>query len=115
MIHSESGVAERGCVFRTNLPNRGEGTWVMTRQDASLGEVEFVVHYAQRFIEVLTIRLTEPSVGATELHWQRAYTALGKDGERFLEHDLDKMIQSWASKTEAALKHFLHAGKKLIN
>jgi hypothetical protein len=43
VIYSESGIAELGCVFLTDLPGRGTETWVVTRF-----EPEFVIEFAAR-------------------------------------------------------------------
>ena len=35
MVYSESGVAEVGCVFLTELPGRGVETWIVSRYEPS--------------------------------------------------------------------------------
>jgi hypothetical protein len=41
MVHSDSGVAEEGCVFRTRVPGRPETIWTVTRHDPVERVVEF--------------------------------------------------------------------------
>ena len=41
LVHSRSGVAEPGCVFRTSHPGHPVTTWVITTHDPQAGVVEF--------------------------------------------------------------------------
>jgi hypothetical protein len=41
MLHSRSGYAEEGCVFRTAPPGDPETIWMITRHDRDAGVVEF--------------------------------------------------------------------------
>lgn len=81
MIHSESGVAEAGAVFRTHI-RTGE-TWVTTRYDppAAVGYTVF----AGPAVLMLDLRLEPDGDGATMLHWRRTYTPTSRLGNRVVQ------------------------------
>jgi hypothetical protein len=42
IVHSDSGFARNGCVFRTRRPGQPETIWAITRHDATQKVVEFL-------------------------------------------------------------------------
>ena len=56
MLHSESGLAELGCVFKTNRAPENEAFWIMTRCD-SPREAEYVRFVTGKMFVVLRFQL----------------------------------------------------------
>ena len=65
LLHSESGVAEQDCVFRTDFPGAGPMTWVVTRYQPAK-HIEFCCFVAEHFVMRLKLTLV-PESGGTRL------------------------------------------------
>lgn len=83
LLYTASGVAELGCVFRTDSrTGSGTMTWVVSRYEPPR-RIEFTSFASDPLLMRLTVTL-EPVAGATELHWRREYTALSPAIEQWL-------------------------------
>lgn len=114
MIHSESGVAEDGCVFSTETAVSPETIWTVTKHDRVAGEIEFVRVTAEILATRLRIRL-EPAPGnATSVHIRYTHTPIGPAGVDFIEkhHSPEAFAQSM-SWWEKSMNHYLETGKLL--
>jgi len=112
LLHSESGLAEDGAIFRTNLLGMEE-IWVCTRYEPNR-----VIHYtrmAQGLCTKLEISLTDHLDGTTGVRWSLTLSALEEEmnpgvewtraepgRRRILEHLLDE------------LDHYLRTGEPLL-
>jgi hypothetical protein len=105
VVHSGSGVAERGCVFTT-----GDLVWVVHAHEPPR-HVGFTIVAAGRFAELLTIDVAATATGSA-LCWRRAITALGSDGAA----DVERRLAGWPDShayLERALGHHLATGGRL--
>lgn len=68
ILHSESGVAELGCVFRTRDEDGRERIWTISRHDPEAGILQFVQFLADLCVIRLDIAL-EDLPGACLAHW----------------------------------------------
>jgi len=93
MIHSESGVAEDGCVFQTNFPQDGKMTWVVSVYEPP-ARIEFTCVVPEIVVMRLKLRVAPMDERQTILHWRREYLSLSEAGDRHLRDN----------KTEAAHK-----------
>lgn len=110
MVHSRSGVAERGCVFTTPGHGGPERVWVVTRHEAPRA-VQFIVLTPDSHLTQLEIAL-EPDPEGTRALWVYTLTALepGKEADhRAYMADTPGRILD----LEARLAHFLRTGNCL--
>lgn len=113
LVHSQSGIAERGCVFTTPGENGTETVWLCTEY---LPE-QFAVSYAWvrpgHMTALLTIRLQPFEDEKTRARIRYAYTALSEAGQK----ELQTMDRAWFEQKmkfwEGAINHYLRTGKCL--
>jgi hypothetical protein len=106
MVISESGVAERDCVFTTpeETPSgRREATWVITEHDPVAGRVEMLKLTPGYLLTRLWIHV-RPREGGSLAEVTYRYTALGPEGEQYV-----------ASRTEAAYADFMRTWENALN
>jgi hypothetical protein len=114
MIHSVSGIAEEGCVFRTRSADGTETIWMITRHDRVQKVVEFVRVTTGLSATRLTIAV-EPAAGKTSLvHIRYTHTPISRDGAAFLdtgysEEAFRKSVTWW----EDSMNHWLKTGNLL--
>ena len=105
VVHSVSGVAERGCVFTTS-----DLIWVIHDYQPPR-RIGFTIVCADRFAELLSIEVTATATGSA-LVWRREVTTLGAAGEAAVERRLAGWPDSHAY-IERALGHHLVTGGRL--
>jgi uncharacterized protein YndB with AHSA1/START domain len=111
LLHSASGVAEEDCVFRTDFPDAGPMTWVVSRY-APPARIEFTCFVPDGLVHRLKIALTAVD-GATRLDWTNRWLAVGPRGDAWIaartaEADAKKM-----DNLRRLLTHYLDTGKML--
>lgn len=111
MLHSDSGIAEKNCVFRTRFPGEpSDDVWVISRYEPDI-RIEFVRVNALRVIS-LAITLTDNGDGTTRAVNDQLIVGLTEEGNR----SLDGMADSFSFEMrmgEAMLNHYLSTGKQL--
>lgn len=84
LMHSVSGVAEKDCVFVTELPGRGTETWICTRY-----EPPHAIEYARwsdiGMVTRLTITLAPDGPATTRMQWTTTRTSLSLAGDELLD------------------------------
>jgi hypothetical protein len=109
-IASQSGLAERGCIFATS--GTPDAIWVVTTHDSASGLVEMVKITPGITACVLTIKLSESPVG-TDAVVTYEHTSLGPEGDAFVDsftqEHYDGLMREW----ESQLNHFLDTGEML--
>ena len=111
LLHSASGVAEADCVFRTDFPDIGPMTWVVSRYEPP-ARIEFTCFVPGASVHRLTIALTAVE-GGTRLDWSTRWLAVGPAG--------DAWIAAWSAEADAKrmdnlrrlLTHYLTTGTML--
>lgn len=110
LVYTESGIAERGCIFQTEKPGEGLDTWVVSHYEPPR-RISFVRVDASRVV-LYDIELRSVDDG-TELRWRQEITALDQDGDRRVREmkadDFAAMIES----LEAMAEHYLRTGEML--
>ena len=112
MIHSASGVAEAGAVFRTAFPQDGPpDVWVISRYEPPR-VIEFVRVNALRTIHY-AIHLESEAAGHSRWRWTQTLTGLNAEGNALIAAvdaaDFAQKIDAIASR----LAHFLATGTML--
>lgn len=106
LVYTESGLAERDCVFQTERDGDGGiDTWVICRHEPD-HLVEFVRINHLRAIRY-EIRLSSISEGSTTLVWSQIITALSDEGDQHVARMREEDFVQGIAKMEALLKNYL--------
>jgi hypothetical protein len=112
MIHSDSGLAEPDCVFKTSFPSDGpEDTWVVARYESPQA-IEFVRTNPLRVMRY-TIALRLRDRGHTEAVWTQVVTGLNDEGDRLVASMNDEAFTERMGMLERMLNHYLATGRML--
>lgn len=115
-VYLKSGHAEDGGVFVTNFPGRGPGTWVISRYEPPTA-IGFVIFYPDRLVERLDVTLAAGraggSQGGTHIRWDRTYTGLSEEGNRFLAELTGAPLEARMQRQLRLLEHFCATGQML--
>lgn len=111
MLHSDSGIAGKNCVFRTCFPGEpSDDVWVISHYQPNTG-IEFVRVNTLRTM-CLSITLTDNGDGTTRAVNEQLLVGLNEQGNRLL----DKMAEGFSFEMrmgEAMLNHYLATGDRL--
>ena len=112
LLHTDSGIAEKGCVFRTDSPSgSGRMTWVVSRYEPTQ-HIEFACVATDGLVQRLLIAVAPREVG-TRVSWTREYTATGPEGEAWLGALREEDVRARTRKLFDRLAHYLRTGTKL--
>lgn len=114
MTHSDSGVAEDGCVFRTRTPGRPETVWMIVRHDPEQRVVEFARVTTGLVATRLTIGVEAGGDASSLVRISYSFTPLGGEGVAFVRetHSEDAFRRDMAW-WEASMNHWLRSGEIL--
>ncbi len=111
MLHSDSGIAEKNCVFRTRFSGEpSDDVWVVNHYEPNT-RIEFVRVNALRTM-CLSIKLTDNGDSTTSAVNEQLLVGLTEQGNQ----SLDSMAESFSFEMrmgEAMLNHYLTTGKRL--
>jgi len=114
MIHSDSGLAEEGCVFRTRPPGGAETVWMITRHDPAEGIVEFVRVTAGLLATRLRMSVEPATAASSRVHITYTFTPLGVSGVAFLrETHSEEAFRRDMTWWEDSMNHWLRSGETL--
>lgn len=111
LLHSASGVAEEDCVFRTDFPDVGVMTWVVSRYEPPT-RIEFTCFAPDIGIHRLKIALTAEASG-TRLDWTRRWLATSPRGEAWISEWSDAEQSERMDHLRQLLDHYLATGHML--
>jgi hypothetical protein len=109
VLHSVSGVAEPGCVFRTRDHDGRERIWTLTRHDPRAGVVQFAQFIAGLAVLRLDIELEGEGRG-TRARWTYTVAALEPGHAEFFAAYAEAPFQERMRHLERCLAGFLGAG-----
>jgi hypothetical protein len=113
LIHSESGVAELGCVFITPNEDGSETIWQVTEYDPVTFKIAFVWFTPGQLVAQIRIQLAAKSPRETAAHIRYTYTSLSEEGNSLVDHYdrgwFEGKMKSW----EVAINHYLRTGRKI--
>lgn len=112
MIHSESGLAEEGCVFKTNREPENEAYWIMTRCN-SPREAEYVRFVTGKMFVALSFILSRTEYG-TAMETTYTFTGVTEAGNAFVDNVVPQYIELALNHLEASLNHYVNTGEKLM-
>jgi hypothetical protein len=114
MVHSESGLAEEGCVFLTRPPDQVETVWMITRHDATRGVVEFARVTPGLLATRLCILVQAAEGEASTVKVTYHFTPLSEAGVALArEAHSEEAFRSSMAWWEASMNHWLRTGELL--
>ena len=115
-VISDSGVAEQGCVFQTPEDAKertAPATWVVTQYHPETYQVEMLKIIPQHTVMKLEASLRDDPQGGTQANISYEYTALGPQGERFMDGCTEDWYRQFMLGWEKAMNDYLATGKKV--
>lgn len=114
MVHSESGLAEDGCVFRTRVPGRPETVWMITRHDRTQRVVEFFRVTTGLVAARLRIGVEARADGSSSVQITYTFTPLSPAGRAFVkENHSEDAFRNDMAWWEDSMNHWLRSGEIL--
>jgi len=105
-VYSNSGVAERDCIFTTGN-EEPESIWVITEHDPARHALEIIKVSPGVTVGRISIRLSEGDSGGASAKVEYMYTAIGPDGEEFVQGYSQEFFDKFMQFSESALNAFL--------
>jgi ribosome modulation factor len=114
MVHSDSGLAEDGCVFETRGPDRPETVWMITRHDPTARVVEFFRITTGLVATRLCVVVEGADGDSSSVDITYTHTPLSAEGRSFVERTyaedaFRKAMAFW----EDSMNHWLSSGQLL--
>ena len=113
MIYSQSGLAEKDCVFATSHHGKYETIWHITQYDRPNHKIEFLRVTPSENVVRINIDLEEIDTEQTNTKISYQYTSLSEEVNRFIEADLEKSFLKSMDWWEKAINHYLINGEML--
>ncbi|KUO49830.1 MAG: hypothetical protein APF76_00880 [Desulfitibacter sp. BRH_c19] len=115
MIYSESGYAEKGCMFETNN-NYGSYRWIMTKHDSDNFGIQFVKTTKENIVVIIDIDLKEKNERLTYCKIQYTFIAIGEEAsEHMYKENTEEHFNEHMKKWEDSLNYYLKHGEMLID
>ena len=112
-VISDSGVAEKGCVFQTpgdDSHKSDTATWVVTRHEPVELKVEMLKIIPGHTVSCLKVALEPGNNGGTLATISYEYTALGPEGRKFVDECDDEWYEKMMDHWQTAMNHYLATG-----
>ena len=113
LLHSESGLAEEGCVFLSRQEGEKDTIWMITKRDVQSRKIEFVRATPESRIARLTIAVDEKAATVSKVQITYVITALCEEGNQFLETFTAEKFSEAMKFWEKSMNYYLETGKKL--
>jgi len=110
VVFLESGFAEIGGVFTTEVPGGGErrDVWVISRYEPDHA-IDFV-RVSELRAMLYRIRLHRTAEGGTTVGWEQILTGLSEDGNRHVEASSQNDFTAMIGRLEKWMQHYLDTG-----
>jgi hypothetical protein len=112
LVLSNSGVAEKDCIFITR-DNSQESIWIITCFEPDKHKLEMIKVTPGHTVGKLEIQLTPAADNQTAAEIAYTYTALGPEGDHFLNQFTAQWYKTFMHNWERAINHYLSTGTKL--
>lgn len=113
MIHSNSGLIERDCVFTTPHHRNIETVWHVTQYDKLNYKIEFLRVTPNENVVKINIRLERIDGQKTKAIIDYQYTALNEGQNEFINKELKQSFSESMIWWEKAINYYLEHGKML--
>jgi hypothetical protein len=114
LIHTTSGVVEKGCVFLLDYPPELRTVWVTSVHDPANHTLEFVRVSGERLVTIMALRV-EPRGAGSRLHIRYTLVAIDAAGQTIVDHAraTGEPHAEVARGIARKLEHFLTTGRVL--
>ena len=113
MIHSSSGLIEKGCVFTTRMDGNVDTIWYVTDYNMKNYKIVFLRVTPGENVVKIDIQLRTMGTGKTEAEIHYQYTGLNVEQNRYIETDLEQDFYNSMAWWEKSINHYLEYGKML--
>jgi hypothetical protein len=113
IIYSNSGFAEKDCVFSTTSGGQETTIWHITQYDAEQYNIEFVRVTPGANVVKINIFLELRDDGNTDAFIHYQYTGLNEEQNKFIETELEDSFKLSMEWWETAINHYLESGEML--
>jgi len=114
LIHSVSGLAEEGCVFRTHPSGEPETIWLITRHDPARGIVEFARVTEGLVATRLAVQVEPSGPGRSAVRVTYHFVPTSEAGARFIrERHSEESFRRSMGVWERSMNHFVETGALL--
>ena len=110
LVITESGLAERDCVFVTPDGESGEATWVITEHDPLTRRVEMLKVSPGFLVTRLRIDVAPAEEGKSTARVAYRYTAIGPTGRAFVKAQTPERWVEFMRGWQSAMNDFLPGG-----
>jgi hypothetical protein len=113
MAYSKSGAAEMNAIFYTREMHSLRVVWTLITFEPD-SRIEYLLVAGQHSVVRLSLGLSEPAAGKTEIDWQMLFTATSALGRKLLSAAFtEEKFQEMMHARQAELDHFLESGTKI--
>jgi len=109
IIHSDSGLAEKGCVFQTPNENSLPATWIITQHDETAGKIQFAIVTPDSHASTLDVSLEPNGKNNSALTFTYTHVALTDRGQEFVKTFTAELFRTKMATFETALNNQLRA------
>lgn len=114
MIYSESGYAEKGCIFETSNIY-GKYNWIITKHAIETFEIQFVKTMKEKLVVIIDINLEESDKDTTICNIQYTFIALNDDVLDYMHKENSvENFNTHMKKWEDSLNYYLKYGEMLM-
>ena len=114
MIHSNSGIAEEGCVFSTPHHGEAETIWIVTKYNPVDFEIAFARLTPGESVVRISIKLVAFDTNYTNAFIEYEYTSLSAEQSNYLENKVEKDFKDSMLWWEKAINYYLKTGELLL-
>ena len=107
ILYSKSGVAEKGCIFRTPNPGGEPSIWTIRVHDEAAGLIEFVIVTPESRVSTLVVELRDADHGTTDVTFTYTHTAIADPGRAFIAEFTEERFLEKMTGFENSLNEFL--------
>ena len=114
MVYSDSGFAEKGCVFKTQPPGAPETIWMISQHDPQERVVEFVRFTTGLVATRLQIHIQANQDGTSSVHISYTFTPISDEGIAFvMRHHSEEEFRRAMAWWELSMNHYVKTGERL--
>jgi hypothetical protein len=113
MIHSESGLAEEGCIFTTPGDGEEDTVWVISLYDKARRKIDFTRFTPGSRTCVLKVAVTPKGSTESNVEITYTYTAITEEGNAWIDNFTEDAFHAAVTFWERSMNHFLKTGERL--
>ncbi|HPA64146.1 MAG TPA: hypothetical protein PLH15_10305 [Spirochaetota bacterium] len=114
LIYSDSGIAERSCIFTTDVPGEGHSVWIVSKYSLKKRNVEYVKFLTDKDAVVhWEMTVVEKETGKCSVEVDYIITGLSDKGNGFVA-DFEKInLPALMDRLPKMIEHYMTTGEKL--